>query len=135
MKVFSTELKALFLEGALKAFPDLGESEIAPLITVEEPRDSHHGEMACAAPLRLAKKLKLSPEKVAQKIIKSFPHDYRINALEFANPGYLNVKFSEEFLREGLKSLSGGFSIEGENADTRPIVIDYSSTNAARITF
>ncbi|MFA5855338.1 MAG: arginine--tRNA ligase [Candidatus Gracilibacteria bacterium] len=132
MKVFSTELKAMFLEAALKAFPELSESELTPLVTVEEPRDSHHGEMACAAPLRLAKKLKLGPEKCAQKIIKSFPHDYRINALEFAAPGYLNVKFSEEFLREGLKSLSGGFSIEGENADTRPIVIDYSSTNAAK---
>lgn len=128
MKILSNELKPLFEKALTKAFG----KECLDVLTVDSPSDTMHGDYSCAAPLRLAKKLKISPQEVAEEIIKNLPKDYRIESTVFANPGFINLKLSKEFLEESLKALEGGFSVEVGQETKQPVIVEYSSTNAAK---
>lgn len=136
MKTLTQELKTLFAQATLEAFPELDEDEVLSWIIVENPKNPEHGDYACAVAFKLSKKLGGNPRDFAEKIIQKFPKDYRVEALEFAAPGFINVKLSEECLAETLKELEDGFSIqEGIDVDanvTRPVIVEYSSTNAAK---
>ncbi len=132
MKIFSQELKVLFTTAVVVAFPELSHSEVLDMVVVENPKNPDHGDYACAIALKLSKKLDAAPEKIAKKIIENFPKDYRVASLDFAAPGYINLRLSEEFLVEALKQLETGFSVEmGQHYD-RPVIVEYSSTNAAK---
>lgn len=125
-------MKVLFTAAALEAFPELKAEELLHLISVEDPKNPEHGDYACAIAMRLTKKLSASPKVIAKKIIAKFPKDYRIESLVFAEPGYVNVKLSEEFLSEQLKALESGFSVEAGLHHERSVIVEYSSTNAAK---
>jgi len=123
----------MFLEAVTKTFPELSQEEVFANTTLEEPRDINHGDFACAVAFKLAKKLHQNPQEISEKILENFPKDFRIESISFANPGYLNIRLSHMCLAEALKSLEQGFSVENPGAEhARPIVIDYSSTNAAK---
>jgi arginyl-tRNA synthetase len=136
MKILSGELKTLFEAAVHAAFPELGMDDLMKAVTVEEPRDSAHGDYASGLAMRLTKVLGKSPAAIAEAVIAGFPKDYRVEKLEFAAPGFINVTLSGAFLQETVKTLESGFSIERgvkTGADhTRPVIVEYSSTNAAK---
>ena len=132
MKIFSQELKAVFTTATVSAFPELIHSEVLNMVVVENPKNLEHGDYACAVALKLSKKLGVSTVSIAKKIIEAFPKDYRIASLEFAEPGYINLRLSEEFLVEALKQLETGFSVEMGHHYERPVIVEFSSTNAAK---
>lgn len=136
MKILSRELAALVSQALLEAFPELGLEEVMAALSLDEPRDSKHGEFATGVAMKLSKRLGKAPQAIAEAVMEHFPKDYRVQALEFAAPGFLNLRLSDAFLQEGLKQLEGGFSVErGVNsgaADARPFIVEYSSTNAAK---
>lgn len=133
MKILSNQLKPLFIEATATAFPELSEGELADIVSVEEPRDTAHGDFACTAPFKLAKKLLKSPADIGQAIVDNFPKDYRVGSVEFMMPGFVNLRLSANFLEEELKVLEKGFSLEGEGRRKNgPIIVEYSSTNAAK---
>ncbi len=132
MKIFSQELKILFSGAALAAFPELTQEEALSWVTIEEPKSRDHGDYACAAAFKLSKKFGMNPAAIAEKIIEKFPKDYRVESLEFAAPGFINVRLSENFFAETLKQLELGFSIERGVEHNRPVIVEYSSTNAAK---
>lgn len=132
MKIFSQELKILFSGAALAAFPELTQEEALSWVTIEEPKSRDHGDYACAAAFKLSKKFGMNPAAIAEKIIEKFPKDYRVESLEFAAPGFINVRLSEDFFAETLKQLEVGFSIERGGEHNRPVIVEYSSTNAAK---
>ncbi len=136
MKILSGELKTLFEAAVHAAFPELGMDDLMKAVTVEEPRDSSHGDYASGLAMRLTKVLGKSPAAIAEAVMAVFPKDYRVEKLEFAAPGFINVTLSSAFLQETVKTLESGFSIERgikTGADhTRPVIVEYSSTNAAK---
>ena len=136
MKILSQDLSVLFSEAVLKAFPSLTPDEVLKAVTIEEPRDSKNGDFATGLAMRISKHLGQTPETVAKAVIEVFPKDYRIGSLEFAMPGFINIRLSTTFLQETLKQLESGFSVERDHdvtaEDSRPIIVEYSSTNAAK---
>ena len=86
MKILSNQLKPLFIEAAAEAFPELAEGEIVDLVAVEEPKDPSHGDFACTAPFKLAKKLGKRPEEIGREIVDHFGKDYRVGSVEFMAP-------------------------------------------------
>lgn len=131
MKILSHELGKLFQTSAKLAFPDLLPEQIVKFVTLEKPADIAHGDYACPAPLRLTKLLGKNPQDIAMAIIEKLPKDYRYESVEFARPGFINLKLSKNFLEEELKVLESGFSVEGHPGN-RPVIVEYSSTNAAK---
>lgn len=132
MKIMSQELKVLFSQATLEAFPELTQEEVLQWAMVEEPKNKEHGDYACSVAFKLSKRFGENPRNVAEKIIKHFPKDYRVESLEFAAPGFINLRLSDEFLAEALKQLEDGFGIEQGVHHDRPVIVEYSSTNAAK---
>ncbi len=136
MPILSHHLSALFSEAVLKTFPELSPDEVLKAVSIEEPRDPKNGDFATGLAMRLSKRLNLSPQELGERIMKALPKDYRISDVHFALPGFINIRLSDTLLKESLKQLEGGFSIQrGLNldaTDTRPIIVEYSSTNAAK---
>lgn len=134
MKILSHELKVLFSEAVQKAYPDLAAEDVLKAATVEEPRDAAHGDFASGLAMKLTKKVGEAPAVIAEKVMTAFPADYRVEKLEFAAPGFINLHLSTEYLQETLKQLESGFSIERGAAGNaaRPVIVEYSSTNAAK---
>lgn len=133
MKILPHSLKLLFATATCIAYPDLEKNSVLEKITVEDPRDIGHGDYASPLAFGLAKMTGKHPEMLAKEIVSHFPADHRVGSVEFAKPGYINLRLKTSFLEECLKELESGFQVErAENVRTEPVIIEYSSTNAAK---
>lgn len=128
----SQELKVLFAQATLGAFPELTQDEVLRVANVEDPKNKEHGDYSCSAAFKLSKRFNENPRTIADKIIKHFPKDYRVESLEFAAPGFINLRLSDAFLAEALKQLEDGFSVEHGQHHDRPVIVEYCATNAAK---
>lgn len=132
MKRLSHQLKPLFVDAVMAAFPEVGAEQAMDLVTVEEPREKAHGDFACPVPFKLAKVLGKSPAQIGEKIVENFPEDFKVGGIEFVAPGFINLRLNVRFMEELLTEVEKGVSYEAEQEFNRPIVIDYTSTNAAK---
>ncbi|MFA6023884.1 MAG: arginine--tRNA ligase [Candidatus Gracilibacteria bacterium] len=136
MKILAQEFKAVFCQAVLGAFPELSPEEVFESVGLEEPKNKDHGDYACSVAFKLSKRFGENPRTIAEKVIENFPKDYRVESLEFAPPGFINLKLSDEYLAEMLKQLEQGFSVEtgaGRSEDhDKPVIVEYCATNAAK---
>lgn len=101
---------------------------------IEIPNDSNLGDYAFPC-FRLAKELKMLPQKIAEQILENMKYDKElIDNIEIVG-GYLNFFINKEtFVRESIKE----FDKKRENYGSsdlgkgKNIVIDYSSPNIAK---
>ena len=83
-----TSLEAMQTQGVLPA--DLDFANVA----VEPPRDAAHGDMATNAAMVLAKPAKMKPRDIADALATHLTSDPRIEAVDVAGPGFLNMRLS-----------------------------------------
>ena len=83
-----TSLEAMQAQGVLPA--DLDFANVA----VEPPRDAAHGDMATNAAMVLAKPVKMKPRDIADALARHLILDPRIEAVDVAGPGFLNMRLS-----------------------------------------
>jgi arginyl-tRNA synthetase len=83
-----TSLEAMQAQGVLPA--DLDFANVA----VEPPRDGAHGDMATNAAMVLAKPAKMKPRDIADALARHLILDPRIEAVDVAGPGFLNMRLS-----------------------------------------
>ena len=83
-----TSLEAMQAQGVLPA--DLDFSNVA----VEPPRDGAHGDMATNAAMVLAKPAKMKPRDIADALARHLILDPRIESVDVAGPGFLNMRLS-----------------------------------------
>ena len=101
---------------------------------IEIPNDSNLGDYAFPC-FRLAKELKMPPQKIAEQILENMKYDKElIDNIEIVG-GYLNFFINKEtFVKESIKE----FDKKRENYGSsdlgkgKNIVIDYSSPNIAK---
>ncbi|MCH9808911.1 MAG: arginine--tRNA ligase [Alphaproteobacteria bacterium] len=84
-------LEALKADGALPADLDLTGVE------ADTPRDKAHGDIATNAALVLAKRAKMKPRDIAEKLKERLDSDADIIQADIAGPGFLNLTFRPEF--------------------------------------
>ena len=60
-------------------------------VTVEPPRDNLHGDMSTNAAMVLAKQAELQPRQIAELLVGKLSDDARIEHIEVAGPGFLNL--------------------------------------------
>lgn len=63
-------------------------------VTVEPPRDPAHGDMATNAAMVLAKPAGLKPRDIADALAAELAKDARIESVEMAGPGFLNLRLA-----------------------------------------
>jgi len=100
-------------------------------ISVEPPRNRDHGDVSTNAALVLAPDLKRKPREVAQLLATALSGPPEIESIEVAGPGFLNVRYSQEFWRDVLRHIVDvgsefGRSSMGEN---KKIVLEFVSAN------
>ena len=81
-----THLADLFRQAAAQVAPD---NAIA--IELDRPKQASHGDYACNAAMQLARALKQNPREVASRIIAALPASERVEKVEIAGPGFINV--------------------------------------------
>lgn len=82
------------------------EENLIPEIKIESPRDPSHGDAATNIAMLLAKPLKNSPRKIAEDLVDRLQLDpKRIKSTEIAGPGFINFRYSSDFIYEQLLQL------------------------------
>ncbi len=100
-------------------------------VAVEPPRDASHGDMATNAAMVLAKPAKSNPRAIATLLAQKLKEDARIDAVEIAGPGFINLRLNaslwagvvEAALRSegfGRSSLGAGRKINVEFVSANP---------------
>ncbi|MBU2936957.1 MULTISPECIES: arginine--tRNA ligase [Pacificibacter] len=64
-------------------------------VAVEPPRDALHGDMATNAAMVLAKPAKSNPRAIAQALADKLSADPRIDTVDVAGPGFINLRLSK----------------------------------------
>jgi arginyl-tRNA synthetase len=65
-------------------------------VAVEPPRDASHGDMATNAAMVLAKPAKSNPRAIAQALADKLSADPRIDSVDVAGPGFINLRLSQD---------------------------------------
>jgi len=90
-------LSSLFEEAIRKVAPDLPAS---PGIVLETPRQSEHGDYACAVALQLAKLLRRAPREIAAQLVAALPASPYLERAEIAGAGFINLFLKLLFKRQ-----------------------------------
>ena len=105
-----------------------------PAIDVDIPRDRRHGDYASNAALVLAKQAGAKPRDVAARLIECVaPAPERIERLEIAGPGFINITLAWPWRRElvaTVRRLGDDYGLQSVGR-AKPVVPD--STIAPRV--
>lgn len=117
--------------GALVADGLLPEGAATNAVTVEPPRDASHGDMATNAAMVLAKPAGKNPRDIADALAVKLRGDARIESVEVAGPGFLNLRLSPDVWRGVIGHVletkaAYGRSMMGEG---RRVNVEYVSAN------
>ena len=83
---FKNELSLAFAAACRQVAGDASAAMV-----LEKPRDPAHGDFCCTAALTLAKRLKIPPRQLAEKIASTFAPPSWVAAVNIAGPGFINV--------------------------------------------
>ncbi len=81
-----SQLVAL-LEQALR----LVAADAMPLVELERPKQTSHGDFACNVAMQLGKAMKRNPRELAQAVIAALPASDLLEKAEIAGPGFINL--------------------------------------------
>jgi arginyl-tRNA synthetase len=112
-------------QGVIPAGLDMGN------VTVEPPRDAAHGDMATNAAMVLAKPAKMNPREIATALAGELANDPRIDAVEIAGPGFLNLRMSTDTWRDVIRGVlrSGAQYGRSDLGQGLKVNVEYVSAN------
>ena len=122
------------VRAALAQLPDLPEGFDAQAVEVEfqTPNDTAHGDLATNVALQLARPLKRAPRQIAEGIVEKWtPDPARVEAVEVAGPGFINVRFASAHLADGLAQILDAGDAWGRTTDHagETALVEYVSAN------
>ncbi|MBX9742560.1 MAG: arginine--tRNA ligase [Chthoniobacterales bacterium] len=122
-------LHTLLTERLVEALATVGINSELAVVTMAA--DARFGDYQTNAAMVAAKQLKKNPRELAQQIVASF--QLEDCSLEIAGAGFINFRFSNDFLAKQVTTLLQDARIGVPVANKpRTIVIDFSSPNVAK---
>ena len=122
------DLNGILKSAFEKAFP----GEDFSGIRVLPATDPKFGDYQCNDALKHAKRMHMNPREVAAKVVESLDKSC-FEKVEIAGPGFLNLTVSAAWLNAQLLNLSTSQHLGiPQFGDSKTVVIDYSSPNAAK---
>ena len=89
------DLQALLSTACQSLLADAGAADAAPAaVHIENTRDPAHGDFATNLAMTLARPLKRNPRQIAEDLVARLPEDPRIERVEIAGPGFVNIFLS-----------------------------------------
>jgi arginyl-tRNA synthetase len=124
----------LYLQNIIReALIEMGVSEESiPEIQIETPRDPSHGDSATNVAMALAKPLRNNPRKIAEELVKNLKTDPdKISSVEIAGPGFINFRYSDNYLYAELKQLLDMGNEFGKGSDNSGVkaLVEFVSAN------
>jgi len=122
-------MKKALIERLNKVAAELG---IEPgLVALEYPEDSAHGDFSTNIALVAAKKLKISPKALAEKIVEAFKKDSPdfVESISIAGPGFVNFKVKDSYIAEqAIKVPEKTKPVKGKK-----VMIEYTDPNPFKV--
>lgn len=108
------------IDGALTAAFEAGEltltdSETAPAVRVERPKNRDHGDWATNIALQISKKVGKNPREVAQILAARIAEIAGVASVDIAGPGFLNITLDAAAAGELAKTIVEQGSAFGTN--------------------
>lgn len=128
----AVDLDAIAEEAISSAVPFTGADAMVTPATKDE-----FGDYQCNAAMGLSKNVKMQPRECAMKIVeglKPLIGDI-MEEPEIAGPGFINLRFKEEYLRQSVEQMAADASNRlavPKSAQRKKIVVDFSSPNIAK---
>jgi arginyl-tRNA synthetase len=100
--------------------------------TVEHPENFENGDYSTSVALMCAKKAKMSPKELAEKIVSIQPKvNGKIAKIEIAGPGFINFYLSREFFTDGVKEILAQKENFGKNKILvgKKVMVEYTQPN------
>ncbi|MFP8489806.1 arginine--tRNA ligase [Gracilimonas sp. Q87] len=116
------------ISNSLKQF-DLEEQ---PEIRIEAPNQPEHGDASSNVAMMLAKPLRNNPRAIAQQIVDGLEYDTdKISAVEIAGPGFINFRYSDDYLFDELSEiLTEGESFgQSDTNEGKKVLVEFVSAN------
>ena len=132
MNLFA-EIRSLILASLqhMQGQGDLPDGLSFDAITVEPPRDLAYGDMATNAAMVLAKPSKNKPRDIADKLAALLAADGRLESVDVAGPGFLNLRLAPKVWSDVLSAVLAdpvGFGRAGTGAGIK-VNVEYVSAN------
>lgn len=78
-------------------------------VTLERPKCSEHGDIACNIAMQLARVLKQKPRDIAEKIVAFIKNEDKngelISSVEIAGPGFINIRVANTALQDIVRQV------------------------------
>ncbi|MBH9988460.1 MULTISPECIES: arginine--tRNA ligase [Bartonella] len=100
-------------------------------MSIEAPRDPSHGDLATNAAMVLSKSVGCNPRALAEKIATLLETDKDIESVNVAGPGFINLRLTDGFWRNVLKTIikSGSSFGRSELGLGKKVNVEYVSAN------
>ncbi|MGO4893991.1 arginine--tRNA ligase [Flavobacterium sp. W21_SRS_FM6] len=124
-------LQRFLLEKFKQAVAKIGAPADSPLPLSRSTR-AEFGQYQFNGAMALAKRMKLPPREVAQKIIDALDLSGEVDKLEIAGPGFINIYLNDQWLASLLNTASDSQRLDIEPNTSQTVVVDYSAPNLAK---
>ena len=124
-----------YLRSQLRAVLDtLGDVPDDFDISLEAPAREEHGDLATNTALRLGSLLEENPRSIAETIAERLREQVdpaRIRSVEVAGPGFINFRFAQDYLFDGLANLlaQGDDFGRSDVGEGKSAIVEYVSAN------
>ena len=89
------------------------------------------GDFQCQSALALAKKYRMSPLMIAQRVVESLPENNLIKSISAVGPGYINFFVTDDALKAQIRAELANLD-KPLGVDNRVTVVDYGGPNVAK---
>lgn len=105
----------------------------APEADVTQSTNEKFGHYQCNSAMKVAKELKISPRKVAEKIVEKWKPDGMVEKLEVAGPGFINITLTKEFLSREMTQVAADCRLGVPHLKkAKKVIVEFSSPNVAK---
>jgi len=121
-------LSSLFEEAIRNVAPALPAS---PVIVLETPRQSAHGDYACTVALQLAKLLRRAPREIAAQLVAALPASPYLEKAEIAGAGFINLFLKRSFKQQVVNRIlaTGAAYGTSELGRRKKVQVEFVSAN------
>lgn len=113
-----------------KAFAEAGYDEKYAKVTLSNRPDLC--EFQCNGAMAAAKEYHKAPIMIANDVVEKLSEAKEFSEVNAVNPGFLNLKLSDEFLSGYLNDMKMSEKFGIETGEAKKIVIDYGGPNVAK---
>ena len=116
-----------------EALTKAGFASVDALSQIKASSDSKFGDYQFNGSMGLAKEAKVSPRKVAEKIVEFFALPDVLEPVEVAGPGFLNLRIKTQWLAKKIQEMAADPRLGVLKPEkVKTFVIDFSSPNVAK---